>query len=574
MPDVSIVARGPSSLKMRFRPGLVGPPAPPLAEGDYATQAQAEAGTDTEKVMSPLRTAQQTTARLASQAIAEAGTDNDKLMSPLRTAQQTTARLASQAIAEAGTDNDKLMSSLRTKQSIDARLAVDADSEALTDTAALMVPAQVRVAVERAEFSYEDMAHPATLSDIIQRTGRTPIMDGADSTDASHDAAINTSIDKVITGGGGIVWLPCMAPGVDWKLGGGINLHKTGVVSSRLKLQGVGHQARLTWLPNTGDVILIGDGTNPVYYVYLRDIYLYKGTQRASGNDLYLRNANIVEVSNFISDGSISGIRGEHLNSCYFDRCHINMPYQTSGAGIRIVSNPATSGRTDIVVFNEVTIQAYNAGSDGMIVSGRVAGLHTNGAYMLGVKRGLQVISSSASLADWPQFCVFTKFEVDRAKEIAVALDRAYRTEFYRGEISNTSGAMDVPYPQGGNDTCAMYLGPEVTDTKFIGGRVGNCQRQAIEDYSKRAKFLGTTINDMSKASVGTYPAVLIGATARGFTYRACDIDGFSRAGYAFNVDAAAKNGDIRGNIYRSVVTSFNIGTGTNVAISDNINDT
>lgn len=55
MPDVSIVARGPSSLKMRFRPGLVGPP---LAEDDYATQAQAEAGTDAEKVMSPLRTKQ------------------------------------------------------------------------------------------------------------------------------------------------------------------------------------------------------------------------------------------------------------------------------------------------------------------------------------------------------------------------------------------------------------------------------------------------------------------------------------------------------------------------------------
>jgi hypothetical protein len=55
MPAVSIVARGPSSLKMRFRPGLVGPP---LAEDDFATQAQAEAGTDTEKVMSPLRTKQ------------------------------------------------------------------------------------------------------------------------------------------------------------------------------------------------------------------------------------------------------------------------------------------------------------------------------------------------------------------------------------------------------------------------------------------------------------------------------------------------------------------------------------
>jgi hypothetical protein len=39
-------------------------------------------------------------------------------------------------------------------------------------------------------------------------------------------------------------------------------------------------------------------------------------------------------------------------------------------------------------------------------------------------------------------------------------------------------------------------------------------------------KLLGTTINDMSKAGVGSYPAVLIGATVRRYTYRACDIDG------------------------------------------------
>jgi hypothetical protein len=55
MPDVSIVARGPSSLRMKFKPGLVGPP---LSDDDYATQAEAEAGAYLEKVMSPLRTKQ------------------------------------------------------------------------------------------------------------------------------------------------------------------------------------------------------------------------------------------------------------------------------------------------------------------------------------------------------------------------------------------------------------------------------------------------------------------------------------------------------------------------------------
>jgi len=59
---------------------------------------------------------------IASQAEAEAGTDNIKLMTPLRTAQEIIARLpsqvASQAQAEAGTDNVALMTPLRARQSV------------------------------------------------------------------------------------------------------------------------------------------------------------------------------------------------------------------------------------------------------------------------------------------------------------------------------------------------------------------------------------------------------------------------------------------------------------------------
>lgn len=55
----------------------------------------------------------------ASQSEAEAGSNNTKTMTPLRSKQQTDARLADQATAEAGADNVDLMTSLRTKQSID-----------------------------------------------------------------------------------------------------------------------------------------------------------------------------------------------------------------------------------------------------------------------------------------------------------------------------------------------------------------------------------------------------------------------------------------------------------------------
>jgi len=52
-----------------------------------ATQPQAETGTANNVYNTPLRTAQQTTARLASQGQAQGGTDNNALMTPLRTSQ-------------------------------------------------------------------------------------------------------------------------------------------------------------------------------------------------------------------------------------------------------------------------------------------------------------------------------------------------------------------------------------------------------------------------------------------------------------------------------------------------------
>jgi hypothetical protein len=63
-------------------------------------------------------------ANVATQAEAEAGTATDKFMTPERTQQAIAALeswvLASQVEAEAGTENTKAMTALRTKQAIDA----------------------------------------------------------------------------------------------------------------------------------------------------------------------------------------------------------------------------------------------------------------------------------------------------------------------------------------------------------------------------------------------------------------------------------------------------------------------
>ncbi|MEY3660195.1 MAG: hypothetical protein RLZZ169_1020 [Pseudomonadota bacterium] len=58
---------------------------------DIATQAEAEAGTSSTKLMTPQRTAQAITARRATQVEAEAGTNTTQLMTPERTAQAIAA---------------------------------------------------------------------------------------------------------------------------------------------------------------------------------------------------------------------------------------------------------------------------------------------------------------------------------------------------------------------------------------------------------------------------------------------------------------------------------------------------
>lgn len=87
---------------------------------DFATQAEAEAGTDVTKVMSALRVAQRQAILAANQAEAEGAVENTKTMTSLRVAQQRSIFSASQAEAEAGTENTKTLTSLRVAQAIAA----------------------------------------------------------------------------------------------------------------------------------------------------------------------------------------------------------------------------------------------------------------------------------------------------------------------------------------------------------------------------------------------------------------------------------------------------------------------
>ena len=98
---------GPIYVQLVSRPGLVGAPGAPGTPSiflDVATQADAEAGTDNTKGMTPLRVVQSIEVNetdhsdvlldgdLASQGEGEAGTDNVKWMSPLRVFQAIVAK--------------------------------------------------------------------------------------------------------------------------------------------------------------------------------------------------------------------------------------------------------------------------------------------------------------------------------------------------------------------------------------------------------------------------------------------------------------------------------------------------
>jgi hypothetical protein len=94
--------------------------------GLLASEAQAIAGTANDVLMTPLRTADNVTARIANLATAQTGTDTVKLMTPQRTTDNVTARIATNGEATTGSNNTKLMTPLRVAEAIAAAASVTA----------------------------------------------------------------------------------------------------------------------------------------------------------------------------------------------------------------------------------------------------------------------------------------------------------------------------------------------------------------------------------------------------------------------------------------------------------------
>lgn len=431
----------------------------------------------------------------------------------------------------------------------------------LVENLTATVPAQVKSAIETDSFSIADMANPETLAAIINRTGITPQMKGAAPTDSNHSPVINDCIDTLISAGGGTLWLPPM-PG-EWKVGSSIICHKAGHQSSNIKIKGTGDNVVMRWLNQGGDMFVIGDGVNHVYNVNISDLYLKAGVVRKSGCDFLAKRANMVKISNVVSGGSWNGFFGEDLNSVYLDTVQfISSEFEPStGNGVTIYSDPMGSGRTDVVRLTEVTVQGHSKGVNGLLIEGRVYGVDVDGAGMLGVKRGLNIHSSSPVLGDIPAFSRFRRFEVDRATDTACVIDTAYQTEFLIPDLMNTSAV----YGTAASDNEAVLVNAGAYNTIFHGGRMGGCRKQALSILGKNTKVLGTTMTDLARHEGAGYAGIYVGPSADGFNIQDATVEGFGRATYAIAIDAAARNGTVRDMLYKNVKNGYAFGTGVNV---------
>jgi len=127
---LNILVSSTASIQLKIDPSVV------LATRKYvddltvrAGQAEAEAGTENTKIMTPLRVWQAITKRFSTQLQAEAGTDNDTTMTPLR---------VFQAIAK------KVVQATETVLGI-AKVATQAETEAGTDDATIVTPKKLRM---------------------------------------------------------------------------------------------------------------------------------------------------------------------------------------------------------------------------------------------------------------------------------------------------------------------------------------------------------------------------------------------------------------------------------------------
>jgi hypothetical protein len=419
------------------------------------------------------------------------------------------------------------------------------------------------------------------LRDIISRLGMTPQDAGATDDNTDQMPYFNAAIERLAAANGGTLIVPPSKSAANrWRM-------ESPLINLKQKVSVIGAAPRVEINDPraSGDAFIWGDASHPVYYSNLANFQHINNIRKSSGRSMNLRNCTSCVISEMAFENAVDGINAQQLNTVFFNRGHINFPYQTSNTGFFFHDdpNPNTGTRSDIILLEEWTVQGFNAGSYGLTLDGSVYGLQTRGFYALGCNRGLQLLNS-AGRTDYnvPSFCTFDKFEVDRALNIGVYIDGAFHIVFRRPEISNTSGAMDSPYPQGKQDTHAFVVtngtnGGSVPDTIIIkDGKIHNAQRSALVVRGKRVMVSGVYFEDVSKITIDTpatrEPVVHVLSGATDYQITDCSMNGSGRASYPVVVESGATRGIIKDNIFSNTINPdvVNLATGTHI-IKDNI---
>jgi hypothetical protein len=393
-----------------------------------------------------------------------------------------------------------------------------------------LTPAQARTVLQ--------VPSNAELAAFMARYGVTPFDFGALGQGADETSQLNAAINAVITGGGGTVWLPAPPSGA-WRFNGRIQMFKSGDQTGYFKLAGVGDKARIEIAATTGDIFDFGS-TSATLYAGLENLHVVHLNVRTSGIALRFRNNSKASVKGCVFDGLYSGIDTNTVNDLLFEDVDLNFPNQSNGRAINhqaSVSPGAT--RSDVMVYKNVNVQCNNGGTDGMFIEGPVYGVTTEGLYMLGANNGLYISSPSNNPNEFPQYCRFSVFETDRAKDRSLYMLKARYFDFERCLFSNTSGATGDLYPQGNADNEAVRIESNVQDVNFDQTRIGFCRKQAAVIGGQRIRMLGCTFEDAAKDTPTDYALVYLPATARAVHLRDCFGDGANRARFALQYESA-----------------------------------
>ncbi|HEY0958388.1 MAG TPA: hypothetical protein VGE05_03840, partial [Novosphingobium sp.] len=364
------------------------------------------------------------------------------------------------------------------------------------------VPAQAKNTIENALLALDDATDEYTLGQIINRIGLTPQMiPGFTANASNHSIYINQAIDRVITAGGGMVLISGLT---EWKIGSQIVCHKSGYQSSHLLLRGGGEKSIMNWQNTTGNMIVIGNGSNPVYDVTLENFYLGQfSSARTAGSIVVMKKASLCKLRNIIARDIWDGVLCQDVNSILIEDCMFIAPSTgtVTGTGITFYSDPNDpNARCDNVDVIRCTVQYLERGGSGLSIQGRVHTGNYDRVGLLGVVRGIQSGSAGNGAANIPTFHRFRVVEVDRASECSAVLDKGHRFEFEACDFSNTTGVGTI-----NADTHAVVIQSGMDSVKFRGGRAGLCRQYGIYINGTNTVIEGMDISEFGRQERNVY---------------------------------------------------------------------